>query len=79
MIFLKISLKLQSESLALHLEIYLLIEAILYRVARTPTHGSVVDLGEDAQLEHLACEVAAVELDLQDRLIEILKLGIVKT
>ena len=61
-------------ALSLHLFIAFLVEGILDRVTRSLADGSVIYLREDAQLEHLAGEVAAVEPDTQNSLIEALQL-----
>ena len=67
-------LEFESESLSLHLIIAVQIEGVLDWRTCSLTYSSVVNLIKYAQLEHLACKVAAVELDLEDRFLKVLEL-----
>ncbi len=67
--------KFQSEALFLHLVVALRIE-LVEECHFLVGHGErLVELGQNAQFQHLVAEVAAVELDAEDGLIEVLQLG----
>ena len=71
---LRLSSKFKAESFSFHLIVALLVERVLDRISCSLSDCSIIDLIQDTQLEHLAGEVAAVKLDLKDRLIKILEL-----
>ena len=68
-------LEFQLEAFALEVVVVLLVEAVFDGGAGAVAGGAVVYFFKDAKVLHLAGEVAAVELDFQDGLVEVLELG----
>ena len=69
------TLELQAEAFGFHLVILGLVEAVADGDAVGGAGGTLARVLEDADVEHLIREVAAVEMHFQDALVEVLKLG----
>ena len=65
----------QAEALFLHLVVAFRVEPIEESYFLVGHGKGLVELGQDAELQHLVAEVAPVELHAEDGLVEVLQLG----
>ena len=63
------------EAFAFEAVVVLFVEAVFDGGAGAFAGGVVIDLGEDLVVLHFAGEVATVEFDFEDGLVEVLELG----
>ena len=68
-------LELQTEAFGFHLVVLGLVEAVADGDAVRGAGGTLARVLEDADVEHLVREVAAVEMHFQNALVEVLELG----